>query len=294
MRPSKAVMKEVFARCVIALCIDRATRAALWRDRVAVLLYHDPKPETLDQHLTYLKTICDLVSLNEVGLPGTGSPRAAITIDDGYATNAHLLPVFIKHKVRPTIFLCSRFVGRPARHWWLHPGAKHAGIERLKRLTNEERLSELGKYGYDQAGEDLVTGLSVEQLHAMRPFVDFQAHTRFHPMLTRCDDSECEQEITDCKSELESMLGCKFEHFAYPNGNYSDREVNFVKEAGYKSARTCDLGWNDRHSDPYRLKTIVIDDDASPTWFIAQLTGIPVFLRYLRHGGNLTGRLPQF
>jgi peptidoglycan/xylan/chitin deacetylase (PgdA/CDA1 family) len=291
---SKTVLKEVFARCVIALCIDCATRALLWRNRVAVLLYHDPKPDTLDQHLTYLETICDLVTLNEVGLPGTGRPRAVITLDDGHVGNAKLLPVFIKHKVRPTIFLCSRIVGRPARHWWLHPGAMHAGIERLKRLKNEQRLSELEKYGYHQAGEDQATGLTAEQLQAMRPFVDFQAHTRFHPILTRCDDSECEREITDCRFEIEFMVGCKCEHFSYPNGNYGNREINFVKAAGYKTARSCDLGWNDHHSDPYRLKTIVIDDDASPAWFVAQLTGIPVFFRYLCHGGNLTGRSPRF
>jgi peptidoglycan/xylan/chitin deacetylase (PgdA/CDA1 family) len=290
---NKAALQDVFAHCLIALGIDRATRALLWRDRVAVLLYHDPKPDTLDQHLTYLRTICDLVPLDAVGLPGTGRPRAAITLDDGYATNASLLPVFIKHKVRPTIFVCSRFVGRPARHWWMHPGAKQIGIERLKRLKNEERLSELRKYGYEQAGEYFATGLTIDQMHAMRPFVDFQAHTRFHPILTRCDESECEQEITDCKTELESMLGYKCEHFAYPNGNYGMREVHIVRASGYKTARTCDLGWNDHRTDPHRLKTIVINDDASLPWFVAQLTGIPVFLRYLRHGGNLKGRVPQ-
>ena len=287
-------MKEVLAGCVIALRIDRAVRALLWRNRVAVLLYHDPKPDTLDQHLTYLKRICDLVTLDEVGSPRTGRPRAVITLDDGHVGNADLLPVFIRHKVRPTIFLCSRIVGRPARHWWLHPGAKQAGIECLKRLKNEERLSELGKYGYHQEGEDQATGLTVEQLQAMRPYVDFQAHTRFHPILTRCDDSECEHEITDCSSEIEAIVGGKCEHFSYPNGNYGDREINFVKAAGYRTARTCDLGWNDHRSDPYRLKTIVIDDDASPAWFVAQLTGIPVFFRYLCHGGNLTGHSPQF
>lgn len=119
------------------------------------------------------RTICDLVTLDEIGSPRTGRPRAVITLDDGHIGNADLLPVFIRDKVRPTIFLCSRIVGRPARHWWLHPGAKQAGIECLKRLKNEERLSELGKYGYHQEGEDQATGLTVEQLQAMRPYVDF-------------------------------------------------------------------------------------------------------------------------
>ncbi|MFL9902133.1 polysaccharide deacetylase family protein [Paraburkholderia fungorum] len=294
MRSTKTAVKKALAHCIVGFGIDRAIRALLWRDRVAVLLYHDPKPEALDQHLSYLKTICDLVPLSEIGSPGSGRPRAAVTLDDGNIGNAHLLPVFIKHKLRPTIFLCSRFVGRPARHWWLHPGATQAGIERLKKLTNEERLRELAKYGYAQSGEDNATGLTIEQLKAMQPFVDFQAHTQYHPILTRCNDDDCKTEITGCKSELETLLSRECEHFAYPNGNYGDREIKFVRAAGYKTARTCDLGWNDSRSDPYRLKTIVVDDDASELWFVAQLTGIPVFLRYLRHGGSLSGRSPQF
>lgn len=294
MRSIKTSVKKVLAYCIVGFGIDRAVRAFLWRDRVAVLLYHDPKPEDLDQHLTYLSTICDFVPLSEIATPGTGRPRAAVTIDDGNIGNARLLPVFIKHKIKPTIFLCSQFVARPTRHWWLHPGTTPESIERLKRMTNQDRLRELGKTGYVQEGEYGATGLTLEQLKAMQPFVDFQAHTRYHPILTRCESADCETEISVCKSELEILLGTECQHFAYPNGNYRDREIAFVRAAGYKTARTCDLGWNDCLSDPYRLKTIVIDDDASKLWFTAQLTGIPVFLRYLRHARSLSGHSPQF
>ncbi|SAK48424.1 polysaccharide deacetylase [Caballeronia catudaia] len=291
---AKRTLQRVLARGITTFRFDRALRQLLWRDRVAVLLYHDPRPDTLDDHLTYLKSFCDFVPLSQVASPGNGRPRAAITLDDGAVGNADLLPVFIKHNVRPTLFLCSQFVGRPTMHWWLHPAAKLAGIERLKRLSNVERLAELGKYGYQQAHEGEGTGLTTAQIETMRPFVDFQAHTRFHPILTRCDDRDCEEEISVGKSELESMLGTECEHFAYPNGNFTEREIRFVKAAGFKTARTCNLGWNDSRSDPYRLKTIVIDDDAAVWWFAAQLTGIPVFLRYLRHAHNFSGNSPQF
>jgi peptidoglycan/xylan/chitin deacetylase (PgdA/CDA1 family) len=294
MMTGKAVLREAFAQFVIATGIARATRAMLWRDRVAILLYHDPDPVTLDQHLTYLRTICDLVSLDQLDMPGAGRPRAAITFDDGHAGNAQLLPVFIKHKVRPTIFLCSGIVGRPRRHWWLHPGARQAGIERLKRQTNVQRLAELEAYGYHQDRDDRASGLNTEQLVAMRPFVDFQSHTRFHPILTRCEDRECEDEIVTSKHEIEALIGTPCGHFAYPNGNYGAREINILKAAGYRTARTCDVGWNDPGSDPFRLRAIAIADDASTKWFAAQLTGIPLFLRYLRGGGGWTGRRRQF
>lgn len=294
MSAGKAKLKETFAQVVIATGIERATRAWLWRDRVAILLYHDPSPDTLDQHLSYLETICDLVPLEALASRGDRRPRAVITFDDGHAGNARLLPVFIKHRVRPTIFLCSRIVGRPRRHWWLHPEAQRAGLERLKRRTNAERLAELETYGYRQDADDEPTALTREQIDEMRPYVDFQAHTLFHPILTRCDDSECAEEIVRSKDEIETLIGRPCEHFAYPNGNYGQREIEIVKGAGFKTARTCDAGWNDHRSDPFRLRAIIIDDDASPTWFAAQLTGIPLFLSYLRRGGGWHGRFPQF
>lgn len=294
MKRGKALVKEMLAGLVIVTGLARLTRAWLWRDRVAVLLYHDPDPQTLDRHLTYLRKICDLVPLTEATAPSTGRRRAAITLDDGHAGNAALLPIFIKHNVRPTIFLCSRIVGRPRAHWWLHPGSVQAGHERLKRMTNAERLAELEANGYQQDADNHPTGLSVEQMEAMRPYVDFQAHTRFHPVLTRCNYSEAATEIGESKHEIEALLSDSCEHFAYPNGNYGEREVALVRAAGFKSARTCDIGWCDQNSDPYRLPTIIVDDSASITRFAAQLTGIPLFLRYMREGGGWNGRFPQF
>ncbi|PTB20221.1 polysaccharide deacetylase [Trinickia symbiotica] len=288
-----AAFKEFVAMLFVLTGVARAARALLWRDRVAILLYHDPDPATLDAHLGYLREMCDFVPLEEARTPGQGRPRAVITLDDGHIGNADLLPVFIKHRVRPTIFLCSGVVGRARTHWWLHPGAKEAGIERLKHMTNTERLAELEAYGYRQDGDDRATGLTAEQIEAMRPYVDFQAHTQFHPVLTRCNDAECENEIVACKREIEQLVGNACLHFAYPNGNYGKREVELVKAAGYKSARTCDVGWNDGSTDPFRLRTIIIDDHASVRWFAAQLTGIPLSFRYLRHGG-WGGRFPQF
>lgn len=290
----KAALRNAIALLVVNTGIARAARAMLWRDRVAILLYHDPDPVTLDRHLDYLRTICDLVPLEALGEPGTGRPRAVITLDDGHAGNAQLLPIFIKHKVRPTIFLCSRIVGRARSHWWLHSAAEQAGVERLKRQGNAQRLAELEAHGFGQDREDRATGLSIEQLEALQPFVDFQAHTRFHPILTRCGDRECQDEIADSKAELETLLNKHCEHFAYPNGNYGAREVAMVKAAGYKTARTCDVGWNDHHSDPFRLRTIIIADDASVGWFAVQLTGIPLFAKYMFQGGGWRGLFPQF
>jgi peptidoglycan/xylan/chitin deacetylase (PgdA/CDA1 family) len=288
------LLREGFARLVIHSGIAAAIRSLAWRDRTAILLYHDPDPETLDAHLTYLKKLCDIVPLAELGKPSAGRRRAVITLDDGHARNAQLLPVFIKHGVRPTIYLCSSIVAQPRVHWWMHPAAAATDTEQLKRLPNAERLAALARLGYRQDADARPSGLSREDIEAMRPYVDFQSHTRFHPILTCCSAHELIDEIAGSKREIEALAGACCEHFAYPNGNYGEREVAALRAAGYTTGRTCDIGWNDERTDPYRLRTFDIDDSSSLTWLAAQLTGIPLFLRYLRMGGGMAGRKPQF
>jgi peptidoglycan/xylan/chitin deacetylase (PgdA/CDA1 family) len=294
---ARTLLRESFAQAMVYCGIAKAIRSLLWRDRVAFLVYHDPHPDILDKHLEYLKTICHIIPISQANAPGNGRPRAVITLDDGHARNEQLLPVFIKHDVRPTIYICSSIVAHARSHWWLDPSAKDADVERLKRLTNQRRLAELGALGYRQDGHtspENTSGLSAAQVEAMRPYVDFQSHTRFHPILTRCDDRECIDEIGGSKREIEELTGAPCEHFAYTNGNYGSREMAELKQAGYKTGRTCDVGWNDEHTDPFRLRAFDIPDDASVTWLVAHLTGIPLYLRYVRQSGGWNGRKPQF
>jgi peptidoglycan/xylan/chitin deacetylase (PgdA/CDA1 family) len=290
----KALLKEALVRVLNGIGLTRAIRALLWRDRVAILLYHDPNPETLDRHMSYLSKFCDFVPLEDFRRPGKGRPRATITLDDGHAGNAQLLKVFMKYKVRPTIFLCSQIVGRPRMHWWMHPGAERAGLERLKRQSNGARVAELEQAGFLQDGDEKATGLTADQIEQMRPFVDFQSHTRFHPILTRCADIECEEEIAGSRQEVEALVNRPCEHLAFPNGNYGPREIEFARAAGYKTARTCDVGWNDQRTDPFRLRAMIIDDHASTAMFAVQLTGIPRLVKYYFRSRRWDGRFPQF
>ena len=53
-----------------------------------------------------------------------------------------------------------------------------------------------------------------------------------------CDDQESASEIRDSKAKLEGWLGKEMAHFAYPNGLYGEREIQLLKESGYKTAYT--------------------------------------------------------
>jgi peptidoglycan/xylan/chitin deacetylase (PgdA/CDA1 family) len=243
------------------------------------LVYHDPKPATLDAHLKYLARVSRIVSMPELWSSFSNSPLAVIAIDDGMAGNLELKEVFQKHHVRPIIYLCTGTICAGGGFWWRHVGS-HKQVEKLKTLDNRIRKRILYGKGFDHTRKVVPSeAVPVDLLRSMLDWADLGAHTRFHPILTRCEDGECQDEISLSRTELLPFLGTALDAFAYPNGDYSAREVNFVKDAGFKSARTCDPGWNCHESDRFRLKAFVIDDNASVDKFAVQLTGVPALAR---------------
>jgi hypothetical protein len=92
---------------------------------------------------------------------------------------------------------------------------------------------------------------------------------------------------------LGELLNKKIEHFAYPNGDYSIREIKFLKECGYKSARTLDIGFNDINSNPFKLKAMGVEDDASINILCGQIIGLFGYIRYFRYG-SFKRRHPPF
>ena len=161
--------------------------------------------------------------------------------------------------------------------------------------AHAERLHDLSKnYGFEPTREyPARQALDLAEIGDMSPYADFQSHTKFHPLLSKCSDEKSYSEIQESKDRLTEMLNKRIHHFSYPVGNYTDREIQYAKKAGYKSARTCDLGWNTMHTDPFRLKAMGIDDNASVNELISQLYGISGFIRFAKQG-SFTGKQPQF
>jgi peptidoglycan/xylan/chitin deacetylase (PgdA/CDA1 family) len=266
-------------------------RALLVRDRATIIFYHDPQPEVVERHLQYLAKHYRFETLDRVvdairrkDWTGIRRHSLVVTIDDGHRGNARLGELFARYGVRPTIYLCSQIVGTERQFWFRLPGVR-AGES--KPLPNAKRLAELKRrFDWDpltvNAGQR--HALSLDELKQLQPHVDFGSHTRFHPILTTCSDAESREEIALSKQEIEAMLGSECRHFSYPNGDYTVREANFAREAGYVSARTVDLGWNGPDTDPYRLKMTGVSDDASVSVLACQVVGFPTYFGRLMKG----------
>lgn len=283
---------QILCRLVVLIGIPQVVKLLFAKRRTTIILYHDPSPDVFEQHVRFLSRHYTFITLQQF-LKSLEAPEVTlppysliVTFDDGHKGNYALLQTIRAYSVRPTIYVCSGIVATTRKYWFKCNGLD---VQYLKSVDHDIRLKHLADTaGYDfyqQFSEEERQALSRDELYEMKAHVDFQSHTRFHPILTTCGEEVVLEELRCSKSELEHTVGQPIRHFAYPNGDYSDREIRLLKEAGYLSARTTDVGWNGRKSDPFRLKITGVSDDA-PLWMLkAELTGIPGYLYNIYKSG---------
>jgi poly-beta-1,6-N-acetyl-D-glucosamine N-deacetylase len=256
-------------------------REVIQRRKVTFVLYHSPDPLTLDKHLSWLRARYNVVALSDFrnAMESEGRPKLPpksliITFDGGAMQNYELLPIFKKHGVVPVIFLCSGVVATNRHFWWTENRGK-IDNESLKDMPDAERLAALRESGFEEKKEYGVRqALSAQEIDEMKPNVDFQSHTVFHPCLTRCTTARARDEIAGSKRALLEEHGIDVSVLSYPDGDYSRDVIRFATEAGYRYGITVDWGFNGRRTDPFKLKRIAMADHAGPSELIVRVSGV--------------------
>lgn len=229
-------------------------RHAVQRRRVTILVYHNPSPAVLERHLELLRRLYRVVSLREVAEKRALPPRAlVVTLDDGYATNFALRDVFARFSVVPTIFVCTGIVGTSRGFWFRHVG--DAGFDPGEERTVREALSD-------------------EEIKELAGIADIQAHTVTHPILPGCTPEQAEAEIAGSKRDLEERFGFDVYAFAYPNGEYTERDAQLAREAGYRCALAVGGRMNDESADLYALRRITVDDHDGVDELVVKASGV--------------------
>lgn len=97
--------------------------------------------------------------------------------------------------------------------------------------------------------------------------ITFGSHTNNHKMLTYMDPNGIYGELIQSKNKLllENIVQQSFIPFSYPNGNYDNRVIKILEEAGYHAAVTTEKGWNYIDTPRYTLKRVGIHQDISST-----------------------------
>ena len=264
----------------------------LSENKISILLYHEPKPEIFEKHMAYVSKRYNFISLDQavsaIEKKDFGSlPKypLVVTFDDGIKSNYLLKDTIKKYDIKPTIYVCAEIVNTHRKYWFKE---KNVDIKKLKHLQHDERTLVLKKSDFDFHSEhkaEMRQSLSLSEIKELISVgVSFESHTSFHPILTTCNDDHVRNEIFNSKLVLEKLIGKPVNHFSYPNGDYSSREEKLVIQAGYKSARTTDVGLNDVNTSLTKLKMFGCSDDAPLNKLICQLSGIPLCLNYLLQG----------
>ena len=154
---------------------------------------------------------------------------AVITLDDGYADNLQAaMPVLQRHGFSATCYVVSGQIGQ-YNSW----DADRLGVR--KPLMTVAQLREWHVGG-----------------------MEIGAHTRTHPRLTQCDETQLRNEVHGSKAELEDLLALPVSQFCYPYGDQNDRVVASAREAGFKAATTTQRGRAIPGTDPWRLPRIQV------------------------------------
>ena len=274
---------EFIYKVLSFLSIDSWTRWFLGPNKVAILVYHNPTVATFKKHIAYLNSYYNFIPLTKLVTAiqqkdWSDIPKNSmvITFDDGHADNFLLLPTFKKYKFIPTIYLCTNVVGTSRKYWWMATGKSES--KRLKKISNATRLSVLKEahdfYQEKEFPEEKRVALSLEAIKEMFPYVHFGHHTQFHPIVTNLEEATFQNELIAAKTDLKETIPYPLSHFAFPNGDYTNREVTFLAKNGFQSARTIKLGWNFMNTNPFLLKANSMTDEASLPKLKVQLSGL--------------------
>lgn len=267
------------------------------RGGLRILMYHRfPARSELEAQCEHLKKHFRPVSLTEVSeLLARKKPAppgaVVITVDDGYRDFlTRAWPIMKACSIPPLVYVATDL---PDHHTWLwtdqlrhflaHQGDGPAATticERLKKVPDDERRATIASFpGLGASPPPEHEPLSWDEIRDLaREGVEFGAHTRTHPILSRLPNRErMREEIDGSKQRLEEELKTKVLHFCYPNGtpaDYNDDVIDVVRECGFQTAVTAVRGINFTGANPFLLRRLHQEPTRHVSAFAHQVAGL--------------------
>lgn len=123
--------------------------------------------------------------------------------------------------------------------------------------SDDVRLAKLlKKYGFSKNVTFYCMPFQKDLIKYLAKDFKIGAHTVTHPQdLKLLNDEQARWEIEESKAILEKISEHKVKSFCYPRGRYGNREIRYVKNAGFKEARTTIVGCIEKPDNPFRLDT---------------------------------------
>ena len=260
------------------------------------------------------------VPLSELpGLLRRGNPSdryCAFTLDDGYRNNAEFAaPVFRKHGVPYTIFICTGFAERTRIAWWEAAADViekadaircdfGAGTEQVSTRSNREKAQAFQRIEHmietvdedtavarvealarehdiepmDFNRREIMTDDEISNL-AKDPLCSFGGHTLTHCNLARIDDNRLKREIRESAARIMDWTGATIDTFAYPYGKEfaaCQREFMTVSAEGFVAAVTTRPGLLHSDMNPTGLPRVSLNGHYQKRRYLEALfSGLP-------------------
>lgn len=269
--------------------VNRAVQKIQRDNYILSLCFHAPSRQFFESSVQWLTEkgfrFISVAQLEEVINGRQPFPKGSvlITIDDGWQSNLdNIVPVAVKYKVPVEIFVSTEAVEKGNGYWWSYimearkMGLSKEPVEFFKTIDNEDRMRILEETKTKiQLNREALTIEQVKEI-ADNPYVAIGSHSVSHPILPRCSNSQSKHEIIHSKTMLEEWTGKEITHFAYPNGDYSNREISFLRRAGYTLAFSTEQKYltPDKLTHRYKLPRFMIVESASFEENICRIVGV--------------------
>jgi len=213
--------------------------------------------ETFKEHIRFLSKHYTPVSEQDIilALEAKGALPdfpVWVTFDDGYRDNfIHAYPVLKEFKVPATFFISTGLINHSPKALVDLKTTLGIDTEKAQNLfMSWEQIRELSDQGFFIGG-----------------------HTRSHRILTTLEGGQIEEEIVQCKQEIEKRIGRPIYSFAYPHGKRLDYPAEvcapLLKKYGFKLAVSTIGGHNGPVSlqNQYELRRVGIAFEEPFTFF---------------------------
>lgn len=276
---ARVALAPIYSGIGSILCLHRVVEPGPG-PRISTNVALEISAASLEQLIAYLRErrvrIVSLDEVHDILTSGKCNGRfIAFTFDDGYLDNLTLaLPIFKKFNAPFALNITTSLIGDSERVWWYRledlilkservaaPGDSPP-LETVSHLQKECAFDQLcGRIRSLGAGErekflaclfaghpspvtrhpsPTMTWSDVKQL-ASDPLVTIGAHSVNHYDFNRLTETEVLFELNESRRVIESQLGRKVEHFAFPFGGRNAvgaREFALAKSCGFKTSVT--------------------------------------------------------
>lgn len=196
------------------------------------IYFHNPTAKGFERIVKLLKLLrFRFVNLNEL-LAQHEEHRVKrwqvfVSFDDGWNGNLKLIPLIEKHQVPVTIFVTVDTM--TSGNFWWEPILKVKGYDELVRLKKGDYDELLRQIRITSQQVALTrSAITVDELRqlANNDLVTIGSHTMTHPLLDKVSPEQLMYELMESQRALSELCQKEIKAFSYPNGNFTDREVD--------------------------------------------------------------------